>query len=452
LDDAAPGLGGEHRCNICIVGGGYLGLWTAIQLRQQAPELSITLLEARICGAGASGRNSGMALAWWSKFEALVARCGSDEALRLCTASQAAISAIADFCAAYSISSHFVQTGWLWGATCPRQEDRWLPLVRILASYGAEPFRLVFRNSITELVDVDGFRSGALDPSAATIQPAALARGLRRVAKDLGVTIFEQSPMKRLLRHTLPTIITNQGRVTAERVVLAINAWSLGIPELRRGIFVITSDDAVTAPAPDFLQRHRWTKGPILTNSSVFVAGYRPTHDGRIVAGVTGGAIKFGSLHGDYFGGRSPRERAIREELHIAFRDADQLRLLTSWRGPIDRTRDGLPLFGRLETQPNISFGYGFSGNGIVGCYLGAKFLASLVLDRKDEWTESSLVRRPDSWMPPEPLRYFGAHLVRWAVRQKDRFDCQNRDQGFIASRLASLAPGGIVTTRSGTV
>ena len=59
--------------------------------------------------------------------------------------------------------------------------------------------------------------------------------------------------------------------INAGKVVLAINAWSLAVPELRRGIFVITSDDAISAPAGDFLERHRWTNGPIITNAALVV-------------------------------------------------------------------------------------------------------------------------------------------------------------------------------------
>jgi glycine/D-amino acid oxidase-like deaminating enzyme len=83
-EDAAP-LAGEVSCDLCIVGGGYLGLWRAIEAKRAEPALSIVLVEADICGSGSSGRNSGMALPYWTKFEGLEAQCGREEALALCT-------------------------------------------------------------------------------------------------------------------------------------------------------------------------------------------------------------------------------------------------------------------------------------------------------------------------------------------------------------------------------
>ena len=448
LEVVAAPLCGELHSDICIVGGGYLGLWTAIRLLEAEPSLSISIVEADICGGGASGRNSGMALAWWPKFEALAAACGTEEALRLCRESENAISEIEVFCAANGIDAEFARYGWLWGATCSRQDGRWMPVINALARHGLSPFRILDRNAVRQLVDVPGYSSGVFDATAGSIQPGKLVRGLRRVAEAMGAKIYENSPMICLVRGNRPAVLTPRGRMNANQVVLAMNAWSLAFPELRRGIFVITSDDVITEPAKDLIARHHWRDGPIITNSAMFVSGYRPTRDGRIVAGVTGGKIGFGSLAGQRFEGPSPREKEISDLLVSALQDVDHPRLASSWRGPIDRTRTGLPLFGPLPGQHRIYFGYGFSGNGIVGCYIGARILASVILQRKDEWTATGLIRPPEPWMPPEPIRYAGAHLVKWAVQQKDRFDALNKNQSWLGAKLASFAPGGIVTTR----
>lgn len=97
----------------------------------------------------------------------------------------------------------------------------------------------------------------------------------------------------------------------------------------------------------------------------------------------------------------------------------------------------------------NILYGYGFSGNGIVGCRLGGEILRSLALEKDDAWSRCGLVRPVAPWMPVEPFRFAGAHLVRAAIRQQDRFDHQDRDQGPVARALADLVPGRIVTTKA---
>lgn len=449
-DEPPQPLTGDRKVDVAIVGGGYLGLWTALALRELEPQLRILVLEADLCGGGASGRNSGMALPYWTKFEALEARLGAAEALSICDASAAALDEIEAFARDNALDIEFRRAGWLWGSTAAGQDGRWRGVMEALGRHGRAPFRALDRAGVESLLDAPGYRCGAHDPGPATLHPGKLARGLRRVALARGIEIAERTPMLALERGRPSVIATPGGKVTAERVVLAINAWSLRVPELRAGILVITSDDAVTAPVPDFLERHRWRHGPIVTNSAVFVSGFRTLADGRIVGGVTGGKVGFGSLTGQRFAGRTPREPDILAALDETFGPGHGLTLATSWRGPIDRTRTGLPLYGRLPGTAELFYGYGFSGNGIVGCRLGGSILASLALGRRDRWSACGLAQPPERWMPPEPVRYLGAHAVRWAVRQKDRLDRAGRRQGAIGRALAGLAPGGVVTTRKG--
>jgi hypothetical protein len=101
-----------------------------------------------------------------------------------------------------------------------------------------------------------------------------------------------------------------------------------------------------------------------------------------------------------------------------------------------------------LASCPDVLYGYGFSGNGVATTPLAGRILASLALDAEDEWSACGLVRPVDSWMPPEPVKYVGALMVRHAVRRKDALAYEDREPGPLVRRLAALAPGGIVTTR----
>ena len=98
-EEDEPPLAGEHRADIAIVGGGYAGLWTAIELKRRQPSLAITIVEADICGGGASGRNSGMVLPQWAKFAALQQICGTEGALVIARASERALDDIETFSA-----------------------------------------------------------------------------------------------------------------------------------------------------------------------------------------------------------------------------------------------------------------------------------------------------------------------------------------------------------------
>jgi glycine/D-amino acid oxidase-like deaminating enzyme len=443
----APALAGETRCDICIVGGGLAGLWAAIELKRRAPQANVAIIEADICGGGASGRNSGMVLGQWAKFAALRKFCGVAGAISLAEAFGRSPAEIAAFCAAHGIDAEYHPDGWIWGAACSAHLGAWSGILATLAAANRFPFREVTREEISAMTGTDRFLAGIHDPSAGTIHPGKLVRGLRRVALGLGVAIHENTPMTRLIRRPKPAVVTPGGVVRAERVILALNAWSLAVPELRSAILVIASDDAVTAPVPERLAEAGYRRKPLISDSQTFVTGYRSTGDDRLNAGVTGGRIGFGSFRGQRFEGRSSREAAIRAAIARGHPQLADIPLVESWYGPIDRTRSGLPLFGRLPGCSDIFYGYGFSGNGIATTPIGGRILASLALDAQDEWANCGLVRQPEGWLPPEPIRYLGGHLVRAAIARADRLAYLGRRPDLVTRRLVALAPGGITTS-----
>ena len=141
-EDSQPAepLTGEIRADVCIVGGGYTGLCTALRIKKQDPATHVVLLEARICGNGASGRNRGFALSWWEKLATLIKLFGAEEGIRLAEASAEA------------------------------------------ARHGREPFRPCSPDDVASAAGSATHVGGVFEPAAATVQPALLARGLRRVA------------------------------------------------------------------------------------------------------------------------------------------------------------------------------------------------------------------------------------------------------------------------------
>lgn len=444
--DANPLLG-DHKADITIVGGGYAGLWTALDIKRREPSCDVAIIEADICGGGASGRNSGMVLSQWAKIDALRNFCGEDGAVRLGQAFAASAANIEAFCKANAIDAEFRRDGWIWGSTCAAHDNSWNGIVASLARSGQSPFTVISGAAIRERCGTNAFRGGIYDPSAATLHPGKLVRGIRRVAIAKGIRIFENSPMRRLHRTSPAVVETPSGRMTSRTVILTMNAWSLMIPELRPAIFVIASDDAVTAPIPELLAKLGYLRKPLMGDSQTFVTGFRTTADDRFQPGISGGIIGFGTIEGQRFEGRSIREAEIKACVERGFPELARVPFTDSWCGPIDRTRSGLPLFGRLPGSPHILYGYGFSGNGVATTPVTSRILSSLALDQNDEWSSCGLVRPPDRWLPPEPFRYVGAHFVRGAVRHKDQMEQLGRKPRAVARLFAKLAPGGITTS-----
>jgi putative aminophosphonate oxidoreductase len=437
-------LQGDQRAEVCIVGGGFTGLWTALRIKEQAPQTDVAIVEADICGGGPSGRNGGFALSFWHHFAALEHACGSVEALRLAHASCDAIDEIGSFCEQHRIDAQYRPDGWFWTATNASQVGAWASTIEAIGSHGEQPFAAV---DPAELVSATGSSShiaGVFERTAATVQPALLARGLMRVAQERGVKVFEGSPMVALQRSTPLVVRTASGQLTADRVVLAINAWSGQVRELRRAFVVVSSDIAITEPAGEGLSGSGWRDGACISDSRLMVNYYRTTPDGRIALGKGGGRLAYGTQIGSSFTGASPIETELAARLRLLYPFTANVPIAASWTGPIDRTVDGLPFFVALG-RPDLVCGAGYSGNGVAPSVLGGRILASLALGLDDEWARCGLVRRPPRGMPGEPARYIGGNIVRNAVGRKERAEDDGRPVAALDRALAGLAPAGLV-------
>jgi glycine/D-amino acid oxidase-like deaminating enzyme len=443
-DVASAELLEQLEADVCIVGGGYTGMWTALTIAELEPGASIALVEADICGGGPSGRNGGFALSWWPKVETLVKRLGDEEAFRLVRASAEAVTELGAFCEREGIDAHYRRGGWLWTATSPAQLGSWEGAAAAAERAGAQPFEILSADEVRRRTGSPIHLGAAFEAGAATVQPALLARGLRRVALGKGVSIFERSPMVELDRER-GIVRTPSGSVHADAVVLATGAWLAGVPELHRAIVAVSSDMIATAPMPERLEEAGWTGGESISNCRLMVHYYRTTEDGRIAFGQGGHRHVFGGRVDDGFFGETPpatRER-LEHDLVRLVPSADGVEVPHAWGGPIDRTADGAPIFGRLPGRVPIVYGVGFSGNGVAPCLTAGKILASSALGRDDEWSGSGLNRGVTGRFPPEPIRYVGGFVVRSAVKRKESREDDDRPVDPVTRRVAGLAPQG---------
>jgi putative aminophosphonate oxidoreductase len=445
-DEAAVPLEGEARADVCIVGGGFTGLWTAIHLKEQAPALDVLLIEKDYCGVGASGRNGGFVLSWWAKLLSLKKICGEEDAIHLAKASADNVAEIGAFCRAKGIDSHFRHDGWLWAATSPAQVGLWQDTMDAANRFQHHPLQELSPTEVATRTGSDRHIAGVFEPTAASVQPALLARGLRRVADDLGVRIHERTPMTKLQRGRPPSLHTPMARVRANKIVLAMNAWGIQFSELRRGIIVVASDIVATAAMPEKLNEIGYSDGLAISDGRMLVHYYRTTKDGRLVFGKGGvnGILPFGGRIGEMFDGPSRLEDSVARHMRRIYPNLGPVRVDCSWMGPIDRSKSGLPAFGPLGGHPDILYGIGYSGNGVGPCRIGGRILASLALEAKDAWSSCALVHSFGRDFPREPARYVGGHLVRRAVLRKDEAEDAGRQAGPLTSYIASFAPAGL--------
>ncbi len=192
LAAAAPPLRGTTTADVVVIGGGYTGLWTAYRLTELEPGARVVLVEADICGGGPSGRNGGFATNWWDELPTLIERYGEAGALSVAQAMEDAVDEIGTWCATHGVDAWYTKAGALQAVAAPAQDGSWDDAVAACRAVGREDrYRSLTADEVRARVDSPVFRSGVFMPGAATIQPATLARGLRRVLLERGVVIHE---------------------------------------------------------------------------------------------------------------------------------------------------------------------------------------------------------------------------------------------------------------------
>lgn len=443
--DAAP-LGAATRVDVAVIGGGYVGLWAAIEIKLRQRSVDVAVLEADICGSGASGRNGGFALSWWTKISLLAGHLGDSEGIRLARASVEGLDEMQQLFKDHGVDCEFVQDGWLWTAAAPAQLGAWDSTLADCDRLGVRPFQVVESEELARRTGSPVHLAGVLDPTTARVHPAKLVRGLRQIALDLGVKIYEHSPVLAFERRSRPVVLkTPDAELTADKVVIANNVWAAGMPEFRRSLVAISSDMIATEPIPERLADIGWTGGECISDSQMMIHYYRTTADGRIAFGKGGWGIALGGRVTQSFDRSSRRARDVQDNFRRIYPMLRDVRVTHDWSGAIDRSVIGLPIIGHTGGQPHVVHAVGWSANAVGPSRVGGKLIASLILELDDEWSRSPLVNLPHRKFPPEPIRYAGAHVVRTAVVAKERAENRGRPPTRLSRFLASQAPSGLI-------
>ncbi|MGD9478397.1 NAD(P)/FAD-dependent oxidoreductase [Shinella sp. G-2] len=441
-DAVAPPLQGSADCDFAIVGGGYAGLWTALRIKEQAPETRITVLEADFCGSGASGRNGGQVHSWFAEIDMLHALVGEDDALMLCRATADAIEELNGLQASGTIDMDLRLDGWLWTASSTAQEGAWTAATELCRALGEDRFRPLRHEDILRRTGSAVSYVGILEERAGTVQPAKLAIGLRSLALSRGIVLHERSPVIEIVPGPRLKLRTAEGTLTAGKVVLAANAWLSAIPELHPYLYVVSSQVIATAPAPDILARIGWTDGASICDAQQHVLYYQRTPEGTVIFGRGTGGIAYGDRIDARFNRSGDGGAENIREMHRVYPELKDVPVLHDWSGPIDCTAQHLPVFGHLKDHANIFYAMGFNGTGIAQAPVAGRIMASLVLERDDIWSRCGLVGiGKRTRLPSEPLRYLGARVVRCAIRRKNDLEILDRKPGPITRFLAGLAP-----------
>ncbi len=436
----APALSADATTDVAIVGGGYTGLWTALALRERAPELRVTLLEAEVCGDGPSGRNGGFVHGYWAVLASLLPLLGEEKALELAHAGERIVPGIRAWAESRGEDVWLREAGMLEVSAAPAQDSEVEKAVAAARGVGREDQAVsLAADEVARRLTSRVFRGGVFFPDGATVHPGLLVRALRRAALDAGVTLHEGTRVTAVRAGSPNELVTPGGVLRAPDVVLATNAALTGWAPASRNLTNFGSYVVLTEPAPERLAEIGWTGGEAVVDGRMFLHYFRTTEDGRVLMGSGTGPIGFGGRIDDRFSRDVPTAERAEAGLRRLLPGLRDVRVERAWGGPIDVSADHLPFF-RTKPGTRIHYGAGYSGNGAGPSWLGGQILASLVVGADDEWTSLPLAARDVPRLPPEPFRRVGGGLVRWAIMACEAAEEDGR-RPPVAARAAAALP-----------
>ncbi|MGH3413207.1 MAG: NAD(P)/FAD-dependent oxidoreductase [Marmoricola sp.] len=417
-----PSLSGPTDADLVVVGGGFVGLWTALLSKERDPGRDVVLLEGDRCGHAASGRNGGFCAAslthgWgnghsrWPHELASLQEMGAENLDEIETA-----------VGRHGIDCHFERTGELTVATEPYQLAGLVEEADQMRELGTDVEPLD-RQGVRELVNSPTYLGGLWDrQGCAMVEPARLAWGLRRACMDSGVRVFEGTQVTGLEKGRPGVrVATRGGPVRAPRAVLATNAY----PSLlrRSRLMTVPVYDYVLVSEPlshAQLEALAWRGRQGVGDSANQFHYSRLTRDNRILWGGYDAVYYFGSRLGPPWEQRDRTFRRLSRHLFTTFPQLEGLRFTHRWGGAIDTCTRFCAFYGTAMAG-SVTYAAGFTGLGVGASRFAANVMLDLVDGLDTPRTRLEMVRRRPAPFPPEPLRYAGIQLTRWSLARADR-------------------------------
>lgn len=429
------GLSGDRTADVCIIGAGYTGLWTAYYLKKADPALAILVVEKEFAGFGASGRNGGWLSGGFAWNHQKYLDTGTADGVRgMVGAMNGTVAEVMRVASDEAIEADILPTDELMVATNPAQLVRLKDEVAHRRHWGEE--ERVFEIGEDEAmarVRIPGTLGGMIVKGVARVQPAKLVRGLAAVVERLGVTIAEGTAVTAIAPGR---VTTTGGVVHAGTILRCTEGFTATLPGMKREWLPLNSAQIVTAPIDARTwDRIGWQGHEILGDFKNAYCYCQRTREGRITVGARGVPYLYGSRL-DRSG--APDNETIRRLvaiLHRHFPAARDHAIAHAWCGVLGVPRDWCATVG-LDRQTRIGWAGGYVGVGVSTSNLAGRTLADLTLDRQTGLTALPWVNRRVRRWEPEPLRWIGVHGMYGLLNAADAREERSRGG---PSRLGAL-------------
>ncbi|MFE4393328.1 MULTISPECIES: NAD(P)/FAD-dependent oxidoreductase [Streptomycetaceae] len=445
VPEPGPALPGDRDVDVCVVGGGYTGLWTAYYLKKADPGLRIAVLERRFCGYGASGRNGGWLYNGFAGRGAFARRYGRERAAAMQRAMDEAVGEVVGVAGAERIDADIVRGGVLEVARSKPQLERLRAHVEAERAYGEGRVELLGAKEAAARINVAGTLGGCWTAHGARIQPARLARGLARTVRELGVEVYEGTAVTAILPgsgYRKPRAVTPYGTVTADHVLRATEGFTAGLRGEKRTWLPMNSAMVATEPLPaEFWAEAGWEGREVLGDFAHAYMYAQRTADDRIALGGRGVPYRFGSRTDSDGSTQVETVRQLRAVLDRFFPAAAHARIDHAWAGVLGVPRDWCATV-ELDRVSGLGWAGGYVGSGVTTTNLAGRTLRDLVLGRDTELTRLPWVGHTVRRWEPEPLRWLGVHAMYAAYHAADRQEAAGRATTSPIARVADLVSG----------
>jgi len=428
--DSNPTLVRTESCDLCIIGGGYAGLWTAVIAKERDPSRDVVLIDAHEVGSAASGRNGGFMESSLTHGVANGQERFPDEIAILEELGLENLNEIEAAIKRYGIDCDYERTGVIDVATTAHSPSYFQELrddYQQLRSL-AQRVELLDRDGMQSLVHSPTYTGGLWRKDrAAIIDPARLVWGLKAAAETLGVRIYEHSKATNIERDGVGVLVTTPlGKVRAARVALATNAFPPLLKRLKHYVAPVYDYVLVTEPlTPDQLQSIGWAGRQGLSDIPNQFHYYRLTEDNRILWGGYDVVYYFRGKMSSDLEQRPETWAKLAKHFFTTFPQLEDVKFSHAWGGVIDSCSRFCVFWGKAM-QGRVAYSIGYTGLGVASTRFGAAVSLDLLDGRRTKATATKFVQDKPLPFPPEPFRFAGIQATRWALDREDHTGKRN--------------------------
>jgi glycine/D-amino acid oxidase-like deaminating enzyme len=419
--ESHPALIGDLGADLCVIGAGYTGLWTALLAKERDPHREVVVVEQYETGAGASGRNGGFCSASLTHgFTNGMNRFASEMPVieRLARENLDAIEATIE---RYGIECDWERTGELRVAVEPWQFESMLDEARLRNQMG-DHVEVLDREQVQARIHSPLYEGALFDPDGtALVDPARLVWGLERACLSLGVTIFENSKVEWLEDVDGGVRVhTPYGAVTAAKVALATNVFPSLIRKARKYVVAVYDYALVTEPLSDEqLESIGWQGREGVADAGNQFHYYRLTKDNSILWGGYDTIYNFRGKGQRNFEFNAETYAKLASHFLKTFPQLAGLKFTHAWGGAIDTCTRFSPFWGTAY-QGKATYVMGYTGLGVASTRFGASVMLDLLEGQKSESTKLTMVRKKPVPFPPEPFRWVFIRITQWSLQHAD--------------------------------